>query len=50
MLKIDTKAGVIKNLTRKESYKVEKYPPFMQRIFSAGGLMESLKRRAKKGK
>lgn len=46
-LKVDTSAGVIKNLTRKESYKIEKYPPFMQRIFSAGGLMESLKRKRK---
>ena len=49
-VKVDTKSGVIKNLTRKKSYRIEKYPPFMQRIFSAGGLMESLKRRAKKGK
>ena len=49
-VKIDTKKGVIRNLTRKESYKIEKYPPFMQRIFAAGGLMESLKRRAKKKK
>ncbi|MDD5428086.1 MAG: 3-isopropylmalate dehydratase small subunit [Candidatus Omnitrophica bacterium] len=45
---VDTKAGVIKNLTRKESYKIEKYPPFMQKIFSSGGLMESLKRKGKK--
>ena len=49
-LKIDTKAGIVKNLTRRESYKIEKYPPFMQRIFALGGLIESLKRRAKKGK
>ena len=47
-VKIDTKAGVIKNLTRKESYKIEKYPPFMQKIFASGGLIESLKK--KKGK
>ena len=45
LLKVDTTAGVIKNLTRKESYKIEKYPPFMQKIFSSGGLMESIKRR-----
>lgn len=47
-VKIDTRAGVIKNLTRKESYKIEKYPPFMQRIFASGGLIESLKRKRKK--
>ena len=49
-VKVDTKAGVIKNLTRKESYRIEKYPPFMQKIFAAGGLMESLRRRGNKGK
>ena len=47
-IKIDTKAGLIKNLTRKESYKIEKYPPFMQRIFASGGLIESLKKKGKK--
>lgn len=45
---VDTKAGVIKNLTRKESYKVEKFPPFMQKIFASGGLIESLKKKGKK--
>ena len=48
VFKVDTKSGAIKNLTRKKSCRIEKYPPFMQRIFSAGGLMESLKRRRKK--
>ena len=42
---VDTKAGLINNLTRKESYKIEKYPPFMQKIFASGGLIESLKKR-----
>jgi 3-isopropylmalate dehydratase small subunit len=45
MAKVDTKAGVIKNLTRRESYKIEKYPPFMQKIFASGGLIESIKKR-----
>ena len=44
-VKVDTKVGVIKNLTRKESYKIEKYPPFMQKIFASGGLIESIKRK-----
>ena len=47
-VKVDVKAGVIKNLTRKESYKIEKYPPFMQRIFASGGLIASLKKKGKK--
>ncbi len=48
MISVDTKVGVIKNLTRKESYKIEKYPPFMQKIFASGGLVESLKKKGKK--
>ena len=48
VVRVDTKSGVIKNLTRKENYKIEKYPPLMQKIFASGGLMESLKRRGKK--
>ena len=47
-VKVDTKTGVIKNLTRKESYRIEKYPPFMQRIFASGGLIASLKKKGKK--
>lgn len=44
MVSVDTVKGVIKNLTRKESYAFEKYPPFMQKIINAGGLMAKLKR------
>ena len=47
-VRVDTRTGVIKNITRKESYKIEKYPPFMQKIFASGGLIESLKKRGKK--
>ena len=45
VLKIDTDKGSIKNVSRKESYKFEKYPPFMQKIVRAGGLVESIKKR-----
>lgn len=48
LVRVDTAKGVIKNLSRKEEYKIEKYPPFMQKIFSSGGLIESLKRKGKK--
>ena len=43
---IDTVKGVIKNITKKESYKFEKYPPFMQKIIKAGGLMAQLKKKS----
>ena len=42
---VDTVKGVIKNITRKKSYKFEKYPPFMQKIISAGGLMQQIKKK-----
>lgn len=42
---VDTIEGVIKNITRKKSYKFGKYPPFMQKIITAGGLMAQVKRR-----
>lgn len=46
---VDTDKGIIRNLTRKESYRFEKYPPFMQKIIKRGGLMESLKNKNKMG-
>jgi 3-isopropylmalate/(R)-2-methylmalate dehydratase small subunit len=46
-LVVDTAAGVIKNLTRKKTYHAEKYPPFMQKIITAGGLMTFIKKRLK---
>ncbi len=46
VVSVDTVKGIIKNFTRKESYKFEKYPPFMQKIFRAGGLMQRIKKRS----
>jgi 3-isopropylmalate/(R)-2-methylmalate dehydratase small subunit len=45
LLRVDTDRGIIRNVTRKESYRFEKYPPFMQRIVRAGGLMNSIRRK-----
>ena len=47
-IKIDTKTGIIKNLKRKESYKTQKYPAFMDRIVASGGLMNYVKRKLKR--
>ena len=41
---VDTIKGIIRNITSGESYKFEKYPPFMQKIIKEGGLMRQLKR------
>ena len=45
IVSVDTVKGIIKNITRKKSYKFEKYPSFMQKIITAGGLMKQLKKR-----
>ncbi len=47
LVRVNTKLGIIRNLTRKESYRIEKYPTFMHRIINAGGLMNYLKKRIK---
>lgn len=39
VVSVDTAAGVIKDLTTKETFKIEKYPAFMQKLVKAGGLM-----------
>jgi len=44
-LAIDTGKGLIRNITRKESYAIEKYPPFMLKIITSGGLMGYTKKR-----
>jgi 3-isopropylmalate/(R)-2-methylmalate dehydratase small subunit len=42
---VDTHKGVIRSLKKKQSFNFEKYPPFMERIIAAGGLIEQLKKR-----
>ncbi|MCX5678461.1 MAG: 3-isopropylmalate dehydratase small subunit [Candidatus Omnitrophica bacterium] len=48
LLSVDTASGVVKNITKKESYKIEKYPSFMQKIIKAGGLINSLRKKGSK--
>ena len=42
-LEIDLDSGVIQNLTRKETYRAQAIPPFMQKLIEAGGLIEYVK-------
>lgn len=44
---IDFDTGVITNVTKDETYQAEPFPPFIQDIIRAGGLMNSI--RAKEG-
>ena len=38
-VEIDFDSGMIHNITKNESYKGQAFPPFMQKIISAGGLV-----------
>ena len=42
-VEVDTHKGVIKNLTRKNEYKSEAYPAFLDNIIKKGGLMNHVK-------
>ena len=44
---VDFDTGLITNRTRNESYQAEAFPPFIQEIISAGGLMNSIKQQNK---
>jgi len=46
---IDIGSGIIKNLTKGETYKTEPLPEFMQGLIESGGLVEYVKRRAENG-
>ena len=40
---MDFDTGLITNLTRGESYQAQPFPPFIQNIIRAGGLMASIR-------
>ncbi|MBE3573682.1 MAG: 3-isopropylmalate dehydratase small subunit, partial [Moorella humiferrea] len=44
--KIDAEKGEIVNLTKGETYPVAPFPPFMQELIAAGGLMPYVARKA----
>ncbi|NIM06421.1 MAG: 3-isopropylmalate dehydratase small subunit [Armatimonadetes bacterium] len=44
-IEIDLAAGQIKNLTKGTSHQAAAFPPFLQEIISAGGLIEYTKKR-----
>lgn len=42
-LEIDFDEGIIKNLSKGESYRTEPFPPFIKNIIAKGGLLRSIK-------
>lgn len=43
ILRINLEKGVIENLTKKEKYFAQPFPPFMQEIIKKGGLLNKIK-------
>jgi len=50
IFEIDTEQGVIKNLSKNETYKTNLLPEFIQKIISGGGLKEYVKEELKRRK
>lgn len=46
---VDFDSGLITNLTKNETYQAVAFPPFIQKIITAGGLLQSLKAREQEG-
>lgn len=44
VLEVDLASGVIKNVTKGLTFQAEPFPPFMQRIIDAGGLIGDISR------
>ena len=44
-IEINLNKGIIKNLTKKEEYKAQPFPEFMQKIIKAGGLLGYIKKK-----
>ncbi|MCL2798835.1 MAG: 3-isopropylmalate dehydratase small subunit [Endomicrobia bacterium] len=44
MIEINLNQGIIKNITKNETYKSQPFPEFMQKIIKAGGLLGYIKK------
>jgi 3-isopropylmalate/(R)-2-methylmalate dehydratase small subunit len=45
ILEVNFETGAIKNVTKKEEYKAKPFPPFIQKIIAADGLMNSIQKK-----
>jgi 3-isopropylmalate/(R)-2-methylmalate dehydratase small subunit len=48
IIEIDAETGIIKNISKNETYPAKPLPEFMQKIISLGGLMEYIKQETTK--
>lgn len=44
-LEIDSQLGIIKNVTKNQTYKTQAIPPFMQELLDDGGLINHIKKK-----
>lgn len=44
-IEVDTDAGIIKNITKNQTYKTRPIPPFMQELLDDGGLINHIKKK-----
>ncbi len=44
-IEVDTNAGIIKNVTKNETYKTQPIPSFMQELIDDGGLIKHIKKK-----
>lgn len=47
LIRVNTRIGIVRDLTKGRSYRFEKYPVFMQRIINSGGLMNYIRKKLK---
>lgn len=47
LVRVNTRIGIVRDLTKRRSYRFDRYPTFMQRIVRARGLMNYIKKRLK---
>ena len=48
-VEVDVDSGIIKNITKGETYKAQAIPPFMQELINAGGLMKHVAKKQARG-
>ena len=47
IIEVDLDKGIIKNKTKKQTYQAQSFPPFLQNIIKAGGIIGWVKRQKK---
>ncbi|HQJ15823.1 MAG TPA: 3-isopropylmalate dehydratase small subunit [Candidatus Omnitrophota bacterium] len=46
-LEIDLGSGTVRNITKKQTYKTQAFPPFLQELVAQGGLMKYIQKKSR---